>query len=148
VASSREQQRETLPTRTSSAWHADPATSARRRGKVRARQQTTPFLKRSHPAALVACTILRLHQPEQQPFNKGESVMAVLIAVTASGLFAAGVVAGIIGVVCVAIRREDKNLTLTSQATDHVTRAGRWLNGVGVRAPHRPAPAGQETTLA
>jgi hypothetical protein len=61
--------------------------------------------------------------------------MAASIALTAFVLFAAGVVAGIIGVVCVAIRREEANLSLTSQATDHVTRAGRWLNGVGVRAP-------------
>ena len=65
--------------------------------------------------------------------------MAASIALTAFVLFAAGVVAGIIGVVCVAIRREEANLSLTSQATDHVTRAGRWLNGVGVRAPHRSA---------
>jgi hypothetical protein len=74
--------------------------------------------------------------------------MAVLIALAAVGLFAAGATAGVIGVVCVAIRREDKNLTLTSQATDRITRAARWLNGVGVRAPHRSAPAGRETTLA
>ena len=74
--------------------------------------------------------------------------MATLIALGAIGLFITGAATGIIGVVCLAIRREDKNLTLTSQATDHVTRAGRWLNGVGVRAPHRSAPAGRETTLA
>ena len=73
--------------------------------------------------------------------------MAALIALAAVGLFAAGVTAGIIGVVCLAIRREDKNLTLTSHATDHVTQAGRWLNGVRLRAPHRAAPAGRETTL-
>jgi len=65
--------------------------------------------------------------------------MAALIALAAFVLFAAGVVAWIIGVACVAIRREETNLTLTSQATDHVTRAARWLNGVGVRAPHRSA---------
>jgi hypothetical protein len=70
--------------------------------------------------------------------------MAALIALAAVGLFAAGVTAGIIGVVCLAIRREDKNLTLTSQATDHVTQAGRWLNGVAFAlrtAP--PLPAGR-----
>jgi hypothetical protein len=64
--------------------------------------------------------------------------MAALIALAAVGLFAAGVFAGIIGVVSVAIRREDRNLTLTSKATDNVTRAGRWLNGVYVRAPAMP----------
>ena len=60
--------------------------------------------------------------------------MATLIALAAIGLFLAGAATGIIGVVCVAIRREDKNLTLTSQPTDRVTRAGRWLNGAHVRA--------------
>ena len=60
--------------------------------------------------------------------------MNALIPFGAAGLFAAGATTGIIGVVTVAIRREEKNLTLTSAATDHVTRAGRWLNGVGVRA--------------
>jgi hypothetical protein len=63
--------------------------------------------------------------------------MTTLIASAALCLFAAGACTGIIGVVSVAIRREEKNLTLTSEATSHLTRAGRWLNGVGVRAPHR-----------
>jgi hypothetical protein len=73
--------------------------------------------------------------------------MTVMIAVTAIALFAAGAVAGIIGVACVAIRREEANLTLTSEATDHVTRAGRRLNGVGVRDPRHSAGAARETTL-
>jgi hypothetical protein len=73
--------------------------------------------------------------------------MAALIALAALGLFTAGVVAGIIGVVCVAIRREETNLTLTSEATDRLTRAGRRLTGVGVRVPHRSDAAGGETTL-
>jgi hypothetical protein len=63
--------------------------------------------------------------------------MALLIALAAIGLFAAGVTAGIVGVVSVAIRREDKNLTLTSEATDPVTQTARWVNGVYVRAPGR-----------
>lgn len=61
--------------------------------------------------------------------------MASLIALAAMGLFAGGLIAGIVGVVSVAIRREEKNLTLTTEATDPVTRAGRWVNGVHVRAP-------------
>jgi hypothetical protein len=73
--------------------------------------------------------------------------MNILIPFAATGLFAAGATAGIIGVVTVAIRREEKNLTLTSAAPDHVTRAGRLLNGVGIRAPRRAA-ADRETTLA
>lgn len=65
--------------------------------------------------------------------------MAALIALAAIGLFAAGIFAGVIGVVSVAIRREERNLTLTSGPTGTVTRAGRWLNGVYVRTP-RPTP--------
>ena len=60
--------------------------------------------------------------------------MAALIAFAAIGLFGAGVTTGILGVVTVAIRREEKNHTLTSEAAGKVTRAGRWLNGVGVLA--------------
>jgi hypothetical protein len=71
--------------------------------------------------------------------------MAALIAFVAIGLFAAGVSAGIIGVVIVAIRREERNFTLTSEAPDNVTRAGRWLNGVGVRAPRGTADADGRT---
>jgi hypothetical protein len=67
--------------------------------------------------------------------------MAPLIALTAISLFAAGVIAGIIGMVSVAICREEKNFTLTSEATDPVTQAGRWVNGVYIRAPRRRRPA-------
>jgi hypothetical protein len=73
--------------------------------------------------------------------------MAALIALAALGAFAAGATAGILGVVSVAIRREDKNLTLTGEAPDHLTRAGRWLNGVHVRTPRRTLAADRETTL-
>jgi hypothetical protein len=61
--------------------------------------------------------------------------MAALIALAALGLFAAGVTAGIVGVVSVAIRQEEGNLTLTRQPPNQVTLAGRWLNGVYVRVP-------------
>ena len=72
--------------------------------------------------------------------------MGALIALVASGLFASGAIAGIVGVVSVAIRREERKFTLTSEAPDNVTRAGRLLNGVGVRAPHRTAAADRQTT--
>jgi len=65
--------------------------------------------------------------------------MATLIALGAIGLFTAGVIAGIIGVVSLAIRREERNHSLTSAATDNLTRAGRWLNGVHVRSPQSTA---------
>jgi len=70
--------------------------------------------------------------------------MAALIALVA-GLFASGAIAGIVGVVSVAIRREERKFTLTSQAPDNATRAGRLLNGVYVRAPHRTAAADRQT---
>jgi hypothetical protein len=73
--------------------------------------------------------------------------MAALIALAALGLFAAGVFAGVLGVVSAAIRREEKHLTLTSEATGTLTRAGRWLNGVYVRAPRRTAAADRDTAL-
>jgi hypothetical protein len=63
--------------------------------------------------------------------------MAALIALTL-GAFVAGTVAGIIGVVSVAIRWEERDHTLTSGPTGHVTWAGRWLNGVYVRPAPRP----------
>lgn len=71
--------------------------------------------------------------------------MATLIASAAIGLFTAGVCAGIIGVVSLAIRREERNFTLTGEAPDNVTRAGRRVNGVGVRAPRRTAAADRRT---
>ena len=72
--------------------------------------------------------------------------MAALIALVAIGLFASGAIAGIVGVVSVAIRREERKSTLTSQAPDNVTRAGRLLNGVYVRTPLRTAAADRQTT--
>ena len=72
--------------------------------------------------------------------------MVALIALAAIGVFAAGIFAGVIAVVSVAIRREERKFTLTSQAPDNVTRAGRLLNGVYVRAPHRTAATDRQTT--
>ena len=72
--------------------------------------------------------------------------MAVLIVLAAVGLGAAGVSACLVGMVSVAIRREEKNLTLTSVATGKVVRLGRWLNGVYVRVPRPIAAADKQTT--
>lgn len=67
--------------------------------------------------------------------------MAALIAIATVSLLAVVVIAGTIGVVSLAIRREDRNLTLTSEASDTVTRLTRRLNGVYVRAPrYLPQP--------
>jgi hypothetical protein len=74
--------------------------------------------------------------------------MAVLIALAALCLFAAGALAGITAVVALAIRREDRNPTLTPDAPDPVTRAGRRLTGLHVRAPSRTATGDPEKALA
>jgi hypothetical protein len=55
--------------------------------------------------------------------------MAALIALLGVCLLVGGVAAGIIGVVAVAIRREERNLTLTSAAPGQVASAGRWRTG-------------------
>ncbi len=67
--------------------------------------------------------------------------MTTLIAIMAIGLPAAGAIAAILGGVSVAIHREEKNLTLTSEPTDTLTQVARRLNGVYVRAaaPDRQA---------
>jgi hypothetical protein len=64
--------------------------------------------------------------------------MATLTALGAIGTLIAGVIAAAIGMMSVAIRREEKNLSLTRPAPDQLTRAARWLNGAYTRAP-RPA---------
>lgn len=73
--------------------------------------------------------------------------MAALIAL-AFGAFTLGAAAGITGVVSVAVRREDINLTLTGDAPDPITRAGRRLTGAYARAPRRTAAAHQRAASA
>jgi len=67
--------------------------------------------------------------------------MAVPIALAAISLVAAAASAGLIGMVSVAIRKKDKNLTLTRQAPDTLTRVGRRLTGAHALrcAPHHPS---------
>jgi hypothetical protein len=72
--------------------------------------------------------------------------MAASIVLAVIALYAAGVLTAVIGVVSVAIRREEKNLTLTSAATGKVVRLGRRLNGVYVRAPRGAAAPDRQTT--
>jgi hypothetical protein len=74
--------------------------------------------------------------------------MTALIAVAAIGLCAVGVFTGIIGAASVAIRREEKSLTMTSEATGKVLRVGRWVNGVYVRVPRRTAAVDRDRAFA
>jgi hypothetical protein len=66
--------------------------------------------------------------------------MTVPVALTAISLFATAVLAGLIGVVSVAIRKEGKNPTLAAKAPDNLTRVARWLTGLHVlrATPHHP----------
>jgi Flp pilus assembly protein protease CpaA len=54
---------------------------------------------------------------------------SVIVAVTA--LFLSGVVTGIITVVALAVRREDRRYTLAGEAPDRMSRSARRLTGVG-----------------
>jgi hypothetical protein len=53
-------------------------------------------------------------------------------------LLIVAVIAAAICLMGVAIRREEKNRTLTHEAPDQLTRAARWLNGAYARAPGPP----------
>ena len=57
--------------------------------------------------------------------------MAGYVAVVAAALFVGVVVA--LGVVAVAVRREDRCFTLVDEAPDLLSRSARRLNGVGRR---------------
>jgi hypothetical protein len=56
----------------------------------------------------------------------------VVIAVTIA-LFFGGVVIGIIAVVALAVRREDRAYTLVGDAPNRMSRSARRLNGLGCR---------------
>jgi hypothetical protein len=61
-----------------------------------------------------------------------EAIMAgvVVVAIT---VFIAGLVVGVIAVIAVAVRREDRRYTLAVDAPDRLSRATRRLTGVGRR---------------
>ena len=55
------------------------------------------------------------------------------VVVVAVPVFIAGVVMGIIAVVAIAVRREDRRYTLAVDAPDRLSRTTRRLTGVGRR---------------
>jgi hypothetical protein len=63
---------------------------------------------------------------------------AIFIAITISAVFIVGVIGGVVGLVAVAIHREERDHTLTGPPLGHATYAARALNGVYVRAPDCP----------
>ena len=74
--------------------------------------------------------------------------MTALIALVAICLLAAGLTAGILAVVALAIRREERNLTLTRAAPGPLARTGRRLTGLYVRAPRRTLTDDRDQALA
>jgi hypothetical protein len=61
-----------------------------------------------------------------------EAIMASVVVVAVT-LFIAGVVIGVIAVVAIAVRREDRRYTLAVDAPDRMSRTTRRLTGVGRR---------------
>jgi Flp pilus assembly protein protease CpaA len=62
----------------------------------------------------------------------------VAVAIGAALVFATGVMAGIMTVVALTVRREDRRHTLTSEPPSAVARGVRRLAGVGLRDISRP----------
>ena len=61
---------------------------------------------------------------------------AMAAAITISAVFVVGVISGVVGLVTLSIRREERNRTLVAwPAPDRATYAARSLNGVYVRVP-------------
>jgi hypothetical protein len=61
-----------------------------------------------------------------------EAIMAGVVVV-AVAVFIAGLVMGVIAVIAIAVRREDRRYTLAVDAPDRLSRTTRRLTGVGRR---------------
>ena len=59
--------------------------------------------------------------------------VVVALAIGTALVFGAGVLAGVIAIVAMAIRREDRLRSLTRQPPGAAARGARRLNGVGLR---------------
>ena len=59
--------------------------------------------------------------------------MAGVVVPVAVALFFAGAVVGVLVVVALAVRREDRHYTLSGEAPNRLSRSTRRLNGVGCR---------------
>ena len=71
--------------------------------------------------------------------------MAGVVVAIAVAIFLAGMAVGVIAVVAIAVRREDRRYTLASEAPDRLSRSTRRLTGVGRRDldPEFLRPAGE-----
>jgi hypothetical protein len=74
-----------------------------------------------------------------------EAVMAGVVIVSAVSVFLGGVVMGVIAVIAIAVRREDRRYTLAVEAPDRLSRSTRVLIGVRRRDldPEYLRPAGE-----
>jgi hypothetical protein len=70
--------------------------------------------------------------------------MAGVVVVTAVAVFLGGLVMGVITVIAIAVRREDRRYTLAGEAPGRLARSTRRLTGVGRRDldPEFLRPAG------
>jgi hypothetical protein len=59
-----------------------------------------------------------------------EASMASVIAIGIFAFFAVGAMVGFLAMVAIAVRREERGLTLTSKASDRVVLGARRVNGV------------------
>jgi hypothetical protein len=59
--------------------------------------------------------------------------IVIAVATEITLVFGAGIIAGVIAMVALAIRKEDKLRSLTGQPPSATTRGARRLNGVGLR---------------
>jgi hypothetical protein len=59
--------------------------------------------------------------------------MAVIIAILVAGFFLAGAVVGIIAIVSIGIRREERHFSLARGAPDQMSQGARLLTGLYVR---------------
>ena len=62
----------------------------------------------------------------------------ISVAIGAILVFGTGIVVGIIAMVAMAVRREDKRHTLTGEPPDAMARGARRLAGVGLRDIYAP----------
>jgi hypothetical protein len=62
-----------------------------------------------------------------------EAIMAGVVVTIAIAVFLGGVMVGVLAVVAIAVRREDRRYTLADEAPDRLSRNTRRLTGVGRR---------------
>jgi hypothetical protein len=62
-----------------------------------------------------------------------EAIMAGAVITVAVAIFLGGIVVGVIAVIAVSIRREDRRYTLAGEAPGRLSRSTRRLNGLARR---------------